>query len=713
MIMTNTAFLRAALLGGAAFTCVSPALAQGVGQRTDPVIVVTASVTGTPTAPSVEEARKRLEQVPGGVGLVEDTVFAEDFAQSIGDVLIFTPGVFADTSAQRESRISIRGSGLNSGFERRGLTVLRDGVPISRASGSTEFQEIDPLTIRYLEVFKGANGLQFGAASLGGAVNIVSPTGRTAHSRFSGRIEGGSFNTLRGNLSASGVSGNTDYYIGLTGLRDDGFREHSDVRSLYGHGNIGFRLGQSVETRFYVTALSDNFELNGSLRLADALANPRAAGRPVTVGPFRPGGPVTVLDPGPVADDWDRNLDVLRLSNLTAITLGSSTVEIGGWYARRKLDHAITRFAGIIDQKEDEFGLSLKGYGEFALIGDAVSRWTLGGYYAKGDNRARRHRNVNGQRAGLVSESDQDSTSLTTFGQLDLGLTRRFTAILGGQYVSVVRDVAARLGDVSGRGEYEQFSPRFGLLYQLSDTVQLYGNINRSFEPPSLADLTSGGARPFAPLKEQRATTFEIGSRGQASFIAWDVSLYRSEIENEFLDFGVPGANGFVSFTDNAARTIHQGIELGLDVYVAREVLAARGQAFTLRGAYTFNDFRFDNDRVYGDNQLAGVPRHVFVSEVRFEQKDRWYASANLRWVFDGPWADFANTERAPGYELLGLTAGVDVIPGIRLFGSVENLFDTVFISNVATNANQSLERAAIYTPGVGRAVYGGLQARF
>ncbi|GGB72182.1 TonB-dependent receptor family protein [Blastomonas aquatica] len=711
--MKNTAFVRAALLGGASFALVSPALAQGVGQRSDPVIVVTAYADGSPTAPSVEQARQRLEQVPGGVGLVEDSVFAEDFAQSIGDVLVFTPGVFADTSAQRESRISIRGSGLNSGFERRGLTVLRDGVPISRASGSTEFQEIDPLTIRYLEVFKGANGLQFGAASLGGAVNIVSPTGRTARSSFAGRLEGGSFNTLRGNVSASGVSGSTDYYIGLTGLRDDGFREHSEVRSLYGHGNIGLKLSENVETRFYVTALSDNFELNGSLRLADALANPRAAGRPVTVGPFRPGGPVTVLDPGPVADDWDRNLDVLRLSNLTAITLGSSTLEIGGWYARRTLDHAITRFAGIIDQKEDEFGVSLRALGEFTVLGDTVSRWKLGGSYAQGDTLARRHRNLNGERAGLTNESAQDSANLTAFGQLDLRLTGRLTAIAGGQYVKAIRDVDAILAEVSGRGEYEQFSPRIGVLYALSDTAQLYGNINRSFEPPTLADLTSGGALPFAPLKEQRATTYEIGSRGQADFLAWDISLYSSKVENEFLDFGVPGANGFVSFTANADTTIHQGVEFGLDVYVARDVLAGRGQAFTLRGAYTFNDFRFDDDVTYGDNQLAGVPRHVFVSEARFEQKDSWYVSANLRWVFDGPWADFANTERAPGYELIGLTAGVDLVPGVRLFGSVENLFDTVFISNVATNANQSLERAAIYTPGVGRAIYGGITAQF
>ncbi|PKP90179.1 MAG: TonB-dependent receptor, partial [Alphaproteobacteria bacterium HGW-Alphaproteobacteria-14] len=184
----------------------APLQAQGIGQRQDEIIV-TASLQGTRTAPTPEAARKELERVPGATGLVEDEGFADIFAQSIGDVLELTPGVFADTSAQRESRISIRGSGLNSSFERRGLTVLRDGVPISRASGATEFQEVDPLTIRYMEVFKGANGLRFGAASLGGAVNIVSPTGRTARAPIALRAEGGSFDTFRGNASLSGKSG--------------------------------------------------------------------------------------------------------------------------------------------------------------------------------------------------------------------------------------------------------------------------------------------------------------------------------------------------------------------------------------------------------------------------------------------------------------------------------------------------------------------------
>ena len=259
--------------------------AQGIGQRQDEIIV-TASVGGTPTSPSVEEARAELERIPGAIGVVEDEGFADIFAQSIGDTLELTPGVFADTSAQRESRISIRGSGLNSSFERRGLMILRDGVPISRAAGNTEFQEIDPLTIRYIEVLKGANGLRFGSTQLGGAVNVVSPTGQTARSPLSLRAEGGSFETLRANASIAGKGDTTDYWVGVTGLTSSGYREQSDVRSLYGHGNLGWQVADNIETRFYVTALSDNFELAGSLTLEDALANPRAAGRPVTVGPF-------------------------------------------------------------------------------------------------------------------------------------------------------------------------------------------------------------------------------------------------------------------------------------------------------------------------------------------------------------------------------------------------------------------------------------------
>jgi len=702
--IAKRSLLSATMLAASAGAFHAPVHAQGIGQRQDEIIV-TANLNGTPTAPTPQAAREELERVPGATGLVEDEGFADIFAQSIGDVLELTPGVFADTSAQRESRISIRGSGLNSSFERRGLTVLRDGVPISRASGATEFQEVDPLTVRYMEVFKGANGLRYGAASLGGAVNIVSPTGRTARAPVALRAEGGSFDTFRANASVAGTSGDVDYWGGITGLTSDGYREHSEVRSLYGHGNIGWRVSDRIETRFYATALSDNFELAGSLRLADALANPRAAGRPVTAGPV-------VLDPGPVADDWDRNLDVYRIANLTVIDLGAADLELGAWYARRSLDHAITRFAGIIVQGEDEVGASARLSGTLPFLADQ-SRWQLGAIYAASSNDAKTFANNSGARGALRTQSDQDSDTLTVYGQADLGLTDAVTLIAGGQYARAVRDVTAVLNAVTGRGEYDQFNPRVGLLVDAAPDVQVFGNISRSFEAPSLADLTSGGAFPFAPLDPQRATVFEVGTRGQAGIVSWDIALYRAELENEFLDLAVPGARGLVTVTANADRTIHQGLEFGLDLRPFKSALEARGQALRLSAAYTFNDFSFDDDAVYGDNQLAGVPRHVLIAEARFDKVDRFYLSTTLRWIPDGPWADFANTERAPGYETVQITAGVTLTAGIELFGSVENLFDTVFISNVTTNANQRLTNEAIYTPGQGRAVFGGLRARF
>ncbi|MFN3864975.1 MAG: TonB-dependent receptor family protein [Erythrobacter sp.] len=711
IIITKRALLGATMLAAAAGGLSAPVYAQGIGQRQEEIIV-TASLQGTPTAPTPQAARKELERVPGATGLVEDEGFADIFAQSIGDVLELTPGVFADTSAQRESRISIRGSGLNSSFERRGLTVLRDGVPISRASGATEFQEVDPLTIRYMEVFKGANGLRYGAASLGGAVNIVSPTGRTARAPIALRAEGGSFSTLRGNASLSGKSGAVDYWGGITGLTSDGYREHSAVRSLYGHGNLGWQVSDNIETRFYVTALSDNFELAGSLRLADALANPRAAGRPVTVGPFFPGGPVTVLDPGPVADDWDRNLDVYRISNLTVIDLGSVGLELGAWYARRSLDHAITRFAGIIVQGEDEIGVSTRLSGSLPFLAPQ-SRWQVGAIYAFSSNDAKTFVNNSGARGALRTRSDQDSATLTIYGQADLGLSDALTLIAGGQYARATRDVTAILNAVTGRGEYDQFNPRVGVLVDAAEDIQFFGNISRSFEPPSLADLTSGGAFPFAPLAPQRATVFEVGTRGQAGNVSWDIALYRAELENEFLDVAVPGARGLITVTTNGDRTVHQGLEFGLDVRPFKATLEKNGQALRLSAAYTFNDLSFDNDALYGNNQLAGVPRHVLIAEARFDQVDRFYLSTTLRWIPDGPWADYANTERAPGYETVQITAGVTLTEGIELFGSVENLFDKVFISNLTTTANQRLTNEAIYTPGQGRAFFGGLRARF
>ena len=687
-----------AALAAALTLAASPALAQGVGNRADlEEIIVTASLAGSLTAPSDAEARRTLERIPGAIGFVPASTFADDFTQSLGDALLWTPGVFSDTSAVRENRISIRGSGLNSGFERRGLTVLRDGIPITRASGSTEFQEVDPLSIQRLEVYKGANGLRFGATALGGAINIVTPTAASLGTPFEARVEGGSFNTLRASLQAGAEMGVGDVWVGVTGLSSDGYRDHSAVRSWYGFANAGLKLSENVETRFYLTALQDNFELAGALSLDDALNNPTRAARP------------TFIDPGPEADDWDRNLGVIRLANRTVATFGAVRLEAGGWYSNRTLDHAITRLAGIVDQKEDEIG----AFAELGSISGAERlplEWVIGIQANSASTNNRSWVNNSGERGPLRAQSIQDSATLNAWGQLDIGLAESVRLIAGTQFAAARREVTALLNTVSGRASYRQLSPRLGLLYTPAETVQLFANVSRSFEPPSMADLTAGGISPFAPLNAQTAWTGEVGARGQLGILAFDVAAYSSHVDNEFID--QLAANGRTSFTVNADKTRRQGIEAGVDLFLLDQSGPA-GIGLVFRQVWTFSDFQFDEDARYGNNQLAGVPRHLLASELRLDGKAGWYLGANLRWVPEGPFVDYANTTQAPGYDLWGLTAGWQLTPALRIFGSVENLFDTRHIANVATVSDQSRERANAFTPGQGRAVFVGATARF
>ena len=87
-----------------------------------------------------------------------------------------------------------------------------DGIPINTADGLFDLFEIDPTAYRYVEVYKGANALRYGANSLGGAINFVTPTGRDA-SPFEARFDAGSFGFVRGQASTGGVSGPADWFV--------------------------------------------------------------------------------------------------------------------------------------------------------------------------------------------------------------------------------------------------------------------------------------------------------------------------------------------------------------------------------------------------------------------------------------------------------------------------------------------------------------------
>ena len=132
--------------------------------------------------PNTAEAQAQLSNVPGSVTVVPDTAYKSSTpAVTLKDVLDYVPGIFIQPKWGEDSRLSIRGSGLSRNFHLRSTQLFMDGVPINTADGYGDLQEIDPTAYRYVEVYKGANALRYGANSLGGAINFVTPTGRDAN----------------------------------------------------------------------------------------------------------------------------------------------------------------------------------------------------------------------------------------------------------------------------------------------------------------------------------------------------------------------------------------------------------------------------------------------------------------------------------------------------------------------------------------------------
>ncbi|WP_447406921.1 TonB-dependent receptor domain-containing protein, partial [Clostridium perfringens] len=80
--------------------------------------------------------------------------------------------------------------------------------------------------------------------------------------------------------------------------------------------------------------------------------------------------------------------------------------------------------------------------------------------------------------------------------------------IAGLSYLHASRDRSDRFltdGDQSDRRVYDLWSPRFGVLWDVTPGAQLYANVSRSAEAPSY----DANVITTPNLRAQRATTYE------------------------------------------------------------------------------------------------------------------------------------------------------------------------------------------------------------
>jgi iron complex outermembrane receptor protein len=655
------------------------------------------------------EARREIERIPGGAEVVGSKEIEESRAANLKDALDFVPGVLIRPrfGAADESQLSIRGSGLRNNFHLRGVNVLIDGFTYGNADGFSDFEALELLTTKYIEVYKGANALRYGANSLGGAVNLVTKTGYDA-GLLELRSEVGSFDFFKNYIASGQVLGPFDYYVGFADTRLNGYREHSEQSRDRVYSTYGYELPGGTTLRLDFAYVRNEENLPGSLTLQEFKSDPRQR------------------NPAAAFADEARDYDYLR----TAFTIRTPLSEARAleWalqYNYQDLDHPLS-FA-IIDNVTNNWGAEMRYLDSTPLLGYR-NRFTIGAQYFGYRQADLNFANVQGDRGAKTKDQINEAANAGIYAENQFDATDTFTVVVGGRGQYAHRGVRDRFQtepdpnvDDSGTADYFSFSPKVGFIWRARPNMQVYGNASHAYEPPLILELTAPGQinGNLRQLKAQKSWQFEVGTRGKwGPRFAWDVSVYDIELWDEIRNVNIrpfPGAPFTIPRFENIDRSRHTGVEVGAEVLlisdIARRIgFVTGGDTLGWRNAYTWSRFVFVDDPVFGNNDLPGAPEHYIRSELRYDHPSGLWVAPNLEWVPNNYAVNSENTARTEAYALFNIGLGYTYKPwNLSTFFEARNLADKQYISAVTVDdAN-----GRFFLPGDGRGFYGGVSWRW
>ncbi|POY38392.1 TonB-dependent receptor [Solitalea longa] len=265
----------------------------------------------------------------------------------------------------------------------------------------------------------------------------------------------------------------------------------------------------------------------------------------------------------------------------------------------------------------------------------------------------------------------------------------------------------------AGSKEYQRFTPKVGLTYDLGHDKGLYANYSQGFAPPALTAIfrkkpNTSPAEFYYNLKPALFQNYELGA--WASFLQnkvyVDVAIYQMDGQNELLNIRQPD-NSYDY--QSAGKTLHKGIEFSTTLKPVKEL------SFRLGGTYAihrFEDFQVSNKAADQLKNLNGYdmpssPRWVWNNELSYYPK--WFKNfrSSIEWQHVSAWyQNQINMVSYSGYDLLNARVGYQW-RGIEVYSNLMNLTDELYASN-ASRGNNTTDRTT-YTAAAPRTLVFGV----
>ena len=664
-------------------------------------------VTGERVKAEVEAQRA---STPGGVTILDGDELYRRHVNDMADMLRYVPGVFADSGyGNDELFFSSRGSNLDAvDYDKNGIKLLQDGLPVTTADGNNHNRVIDPLTARYASVARGANALTYGASTLGGAIDFTSPTARNS-APLSAFLDGGSFGSLNGRVTLGAAGDKVDGLVTVEGRQFDGYRDHSDQERWGLYANAGWQPSTTTNVQLFATYVDNDLRLPGALTRAEVDADPDQASAAALSG------------------DYGKVVKTARVAAKVTRSFGANgSLSAGLSYEGQSLYHPIVNqvfvdfdgpgpnapvevFSLLIDTDHRDLGAMVR-YDRRMGAHDLLVGLNYGDGSVEGGN----YRNLNGRPNGISEYVDNTADSVEAFVVDRWRASDRWTVVFGGQAVSAGRNVLttnATTGAVSNpNARYSTFNPRAGVIASVNRAGEVYGNVSRLFEAPTTFQMMDDVRGGNATLDPMSGVVAEVGWRSTSSQTSgtqwnWDIAAYFARISDEILSVDDPNAPGNTLVT-NIDKTTHAGLE----ALVGSSFAVGGAHRIDPRVSFTLNRFHFDDDPVWRQNRLPAAPTYAVRGEVLYRHARGFYAGPTFDFIGER-YADFANSYTVDGYQLMGLRAGMS---GRRweVFGEVRNLFDMDYIATLSV-LNVAPANARVLYPGAPASIYTGLRFSF
>lgn len=649
------------------------------------------------TAPAPLSQGLPRDWIPGTVdSLAGDEVRAAR-PSVLPDVLERRPGVTLQNEQGNpfQPDLTVRGFSASpvTGIP-QGVSVFLDGVRLNEPTVEEVNFDLIPLEdAKSIEVIRGPSVL-FGRNTLGGAINIVTRRGEPTR-EIVPELELGSFGRRRYRVQAGGEVRPVDYYVSLTNVQEDGYRDFTASRLSRGFTRLGIRVGDLDAALSYQYS-NDRIKQAGSLPQRE-LRRDRAAN--FSAGDFyAPELHLAILNARYrlaehmtlEGNAFVRDLSVEQF-NVNALAEDS-----------RLLDH--TRSAG--GRVQVSYDRSLLGRDNVLIAGVEYTR------HAVTSRTLQEEVDEVSLEASLADAQDSAGAYL----QDSLAVARGFAGprssvvvTVAGRWDLLRHHIDDRLGGPSGGTHtFQRINPRAGINVNLSEQVGVFASYGEGFRAPAFLELTCAGpgavcpglqvgVAPDPPLQAVKSRTFEVGAYARpAAWLDLSVSAYRSDVEDDIFAVAPTGTTGV--FFQNIGGTRRQGVEASGRARV--------GGVVELRLDYAYTEATFQDrvvelatpvppgaETVPAGRSFALVPRHRVNAGLTYRPWPWLGLSLDARYVSAQFLRGDEVNRQAPLSEFWVLDVGVTVKRrGVEAFVKVNNVLDNRYetFGTFAPNAREA-----------------------